>query len=78
MRANRINEGGVRNRFIAYARGAAKAERRAEYEVAADLWRKASDMPCHRVNAEHALLRAEFCTNAAQKRWGLQYESETV
>ena len=78
MRANRINEGNVRNRFISYARGAAKAERRAEYDVAADLWRKASNMPCHRVNAEHALLRAEFCTNAAQKRWGTQYESEAV
>lgn len=77
-RSNRINENAVRNRFIAYARGAAAAERRAEYDTAADLWRKASDMPCHRVNAEHALLRADFCTNAAQKRWGLQHESQTV
>ena len=77
-RSNRINENAVRNRFISYARGAAAAERRTEYEAAADLWRKASNMPCHRVNAEHALLRADFCTNAAQKCWGLKDESKTV
>jgi len=77
-RSNRINENAVRNRFMAYARGAAAAERRAEYDVAADLWRKACNMPCHRVNAEHALLRADFCTNAAQKRWGLKDECKTV
>lgn len=77
-RSNRINENAVRNRFIAYARGAAAAERRAEYDIAADLWRKASNMPCHRVNADHALLRADFCTNAAKKSWGPQHESKTV
>lgn len=42
MKNNRINENVAKNSYAAYSLGAVRAERRADYPTAAELWKKPS------------------------------------
>lgn len=72
----KIKESEAKNTYAAYALGATRAERRKDYPAAAMLWEKAAASPASARCRERAVLRAEFCHNAAQRKWGKRHESK--
>ncbi|HDW3554152.1 ANR family transcriptional regulator [Edwardsiella tarda] len=74
----KIKESEAKNTYAAYALGATRAEWRKDYQTAAPLWEKAAASPASVRCREWAVLRAEFCHNAAQRKWGAGHESQAV
>nr|WP_241391899.1 ANR family transcriptional regulator [Serratia proteamaculans] len=74
----RINEREMNNSYMAYARGAVRAEHQANYLSASELWIKASNTPCNKNNRFWADYRAAHCAHAAQKQWGNPNASQAV
>ncbi|EEZ5537886.1 ANR family transcriptional regulator [Shigella sonnei] len=54
---------------MAYAVGAARAERFKNWDIAADLWEKAALRPVNAHQHEWATRRKAFCENAYLKGW---------
>lgn len=54
------------------------AEKRGEFQKAAEVWAKALFISSLAVNREWAGSRIEFCANAARRGWGVVSESEGV
>lgn len=59
----------IKNTFMAYAVGAARAERFKNWDIAADLWEKAALRPVNAHQHEWATRRKAFCENAYLKGW---------
>lgn len=64
--------------FMSYAFKAVLAEKRGEFQKAAEIWSKALFLSSVVVNREWAGSRIEFCANAARRGWGVAGESEGV
>ena len=64
--------------FMSFASKAVMAEKRGEYQKAAEVWAKALFISSLSVNREWAGSRIEFCANAARRGWGVVNESEGV
>lgn len=63
-------EHGARSNFGAYAVGAVRAEHRGDWGEAESLWKKAAASRCGAHNLFYANVRADFCANAAARKWG--------
>jgi hypothetical protein len=59
----------ARNNFGAYAASARQAEQRGEWEHAQMMWDNAGNSICSFRNREYAATRAQFCQNAAARKW---------
>lgn len=74
----KIKESEMNNSYMAYARGAVRAEHRGDYISASTLWNKAAKSPCNSHNLSWALYRESHCTHAATKHWGNPNASQAV
>lgn len=72
------NAGSQASPFMSYAFKAVQAEKRGEFQKAAEIWSKALFLSSAVVNREWAGTRIEFCSNAAKRGWGVVGESEGV
>lgn len=63
---------------MSFASRAVIAEKRGEFQKAAEVWAKALFISSLAVNRKWAGSRIEFCNNAAQRGWGGVGESEGV
>lgn len=64
--------------FMSYATDAVNAEKRGDFQKAAEIWCKALAFSRKSVNREWAGARIQFCSNAVHRGWGVPDESETV
>ncbi|MGU9776167.1 ANR family transcriptional regulator [Salmonella enterica] len=76
--AGKINENAARNNYGCFATGAIRAERKAEYSKAAELWARALVFARSAGARFWATRRLEFCSNAVQRGWGLPDERAPV
>lgn len=67
-----------RTPFMSYATDAVVAEKRGDFQKAAEIWCKALVHSRNAVNREWAGVRIEFCSNAVHRGWGVPDESEAV
>uniref|UniRef100_UPI00300DFE4B ANR family transcriptional regulator n=1 Tax=Serratia proteamaculans TaxID=28151 RepID=UPI00300DFE4B len=74
----RINEKEINNSYMAYARGAVRAEQRGDYTTASTLWNKAATTTCNSHNLNWALYRKSHCSHAATKQWSNPNASQAV
>ncbi|HCG2926646.1 TPA: ANR family transcriptional regulator [Citrobacter freundii] len=70
------NAGSQVSPFMSYAFKAVQAEKRGEFQKAAEIWSKALFLSGVAVNREWAGTRIEFCANAVHRGWGVVGESE--